>query len=263
MSLVESAGAKIYWEARGQGEPLLLITGLGTVLERWHRIGPPLSARFRTILFDNRGMGHSDVPPGPYSIEGMADDAAAVLEAAGAASAHVLGLSMGGMISQELALRRPGNVRSLVLGCTSCGGRASVLATREVGAALNPNPALTSEEAFWATAPYLYDASTPRERIEDDLGIRMRTTRTAEGYLGQLQAVRSWKGCHDRLGTINVPTLVIHGENDRLIPPDNGRILAKAIPNAKLVMIPGAAHMFLADRFEPARDAILTFLEGL
>jgi pimeloyl-ACP methyl ester carboxylesterase len=262
MPSVEHAGANIYWESGGQGDPVLLISGLGAVMEQWRRIEPALSARYRTIRFDSRGMGHTSVPPGPYSIEGMADDAAAVLDAAGIDSAHVIGLSMGGMIAQELTLRHPARVRSLVLGCTTCGGRAGVLATKEVGAALNPNPALSKEEAFWAVAPFIYAASTPRTTLEDDLAVRLRVTRTLEGYVGQLQAVRAWKGTHDRLGTIAVPTLIVHGEQDLLIPPENGSILARAIPGSQLVMLPGAAHMFMADTLEPARAAILAFLEA-
>lgn len=262
MPYTQSGGAKIYWETCGEGEPLLLILGLGATMEQWHRIAPALSARFQTILFDNRGLGRSDVTPGPYSIEELADDAAAVLHAAGVSSAHVFGMSMGGMIAQELALRHPGTVRSLVLGCTTCGGSAGVLAAREVRASLDPDPALSREEAFWATSQYIYAAETPRTELARDLEARLRGTRPLDGYVSQLQAVRTWKGTHDRLGAIDVPALVIHGDLDQLIPPANGRILAEAIPGARLVMLSGAAHIFLTDRFEPARDAIVSFLDG-
>jgi pimeloyl-ACP methyl ester carboxylesterase len=95
------------------------------------------------------------------------------------------------------------------------------------------------------------------------MAVRMRANRTLEGYMGQLLAVRAWKGTRDRLDTIDVPTLVIHGEHDRLIPPDNGRILARAIPGARLAMLADAAHIFLTDKFEPSREAVVTFLEAL
>src|SRR5436309_288829 len=148
-----SAGARIYWEEGREGrerrDPLLLIMGLGATLEWWHRIRPVLAARFRTILFDNRGVGRSDVPPAPYSIEQMADDAAAVLDAAGATRAHVVGMSMGGCIAQELVLRHPARVRTLVLGCTSCGGREAVPADAEVRAALTARASLSREDAMW------------------------------------------------------------------------------------------------------------------
>ncbi len=107
MASTENKGAKIYWDGQGRGEPVLLIMGLGWVSDMWYRTRPLLSARYRTIAFDNRGVGRSDVPAGPYPISLMASDAAAVLDAAGIESAHLFGVSMGGMIAQEFALQRP------------------------------------------------------------------------------------------------------------------------------------------------------------
>ena len=105
MPYVESSGARIYWEERGSGEPLLMIMGLGYTLEMWGRVVPQLAEHYRVIVFDNRGVGRSDVPAGPYSIAGMAADAEAVMRAAGVERAHVLGVSMGGMIAQEFTLQ--------------------------------------------------------------------------------------------------------------------------------------------------------------
>ena len=268
MPTVDRDGTTIYWEARGRGEPLLLIMGLGVTLEGWSRLGPALAERYRTILFDNRGTGRSSVPPGPYAIDTMADDAAAVLDAAlrqaegkPAQAAHVFGISMGGMIAQELALRYPIRVRSLILGCTACGGRDSVPASREVVAALGARKTMTREEAMWAMAPYIYDASTPRERIEEDFAHRLSAPVTADGYFAQLGGIRAWSGSLSRLPSIAVPTRVVHGETDQLVPPENGRIIARAIPHARLVMIPNASHIFMTDRFDAARDAVLSFLE--
>jgi len=265
MAYVTSAGVRIYWEQDGQvgqvgPDPVLLVMGLGATLEWWYRIRPELTPRFRTILFDNRGVGRSDTPPAPYSIAQMADDAAAVLEAAGAARAHVVGLSMGGYIAQELALRHPGRVRSLVLGCTSCGGRDAVVADKEVRDALAARASMSREDAMWVMAPYTFDASTPRETIEREFAIRLKTTVTNEGFFAQLQAVRDWPGALTRLPGIAVPTLVMHGETDRLVPPQNAKIIADAIPGARLVMLPHASHIMFTDQFAPARDALLDFL---
>jgi pimeloyl-ACP methyl ester carboxylesterase len=260
MPYVTSAGTNIYWEEEGAGEPLLLIMGLGATLEWWHRIRPALTARFRTILFDNRGVGRSDVPPAPYSIEQLADDAAAVLDAAAARRAHIVGISMGGYIAQELALRHPARVGSLVLGCTSCGGRDAVPADEEVRAALIARGSMSREDAMWQMAPYTFDASTPRQVIAREFETRLRTTVSNDGFFAQLQAIRVWPGALSRLHTIAVPTLVIHGETDRLVPPENAGILARAIPKARLVMLPRASHIFLTDQFEPAHDALLSFL---
>src|SRR5580698_6628843 len=132
MPYTTSDGTRIYWEESGSGEPLLLIMGLGYSHEMWHRTRPLMSAHYRTIVFDNRGVGKSDVPQGAYSIAQMAADAAAVLDAAGIQKAHVFGGSMGGMIAQEFALNYPERVNRLVLGCTACGGRTGIPAAQPV-----------------------------------------------------------------------------------------------------------------------------------
>src|SRR5512140_3823371 len=186
MPHVTSAGTKIYWEEHGTGDPLLLIMGLGATLEWWRRLMPALTPRYRTIVYDNRGVGRSDVPPGPYAIPQMADDGAAVMEAAGIASAHVFGASMGGMIAQELALNHAARVRSLILGCTACGGTQVVPASREVGVALGARSTMTREEAMWAMAPYIFDAGTPRATVAEDIAVRLEATVSNDGYFAQL-----------------------------------------------------------------------------
>ncbi len=252
---------KLYWEERGAGDALLLIMGLGVTLEGWSRIGPPLAERYRTILFDNRGVGRSDVPPGPYPIAEMAADAAAVLDAAGVDAAHVFGISMGGMIAQEVALNHPARVKSLMLGCTGCGGPDAIPARPEVIAALGAHATLSREEAMWVMAPYIYDASTPRARIEEDFARRLSAPVTAEGYFAQLRGIRLWSGTRPRLSRIAAPTLVVHGETDQLIPPENGRLLAETIPHARLVRLPHASHVFTTDQFNASLDAVLSFLK--
>src|SRR4029077_14492830 len=223
-----NAGTRIHWEAYGHGDPVLLIMGLGATLELWHRVTPMLSRTYRTILFDNRGAGRSDAPPGPYSIPGLAEDARAVLAAAGATTARVFGASMGGMIAQELALNHPGRVRSLILGCTAPGGKAAVLADREVGAALASRATLPPHQAARVMVPYTYDASTPPERVEEDVAIRERTAIGNDAFNAQYQAIRSWPGTIDRLGALTMPVLIIHGETDRLGRPASGAHPARA-----------------------------------
>lgn len=256
-----SGDVRIYWEEQGRGDPLLLIMGLGATHDLWHRVVPWVTPRYRTILVDNRGAGRSDAPAGPYSIAGMADDALAVLDAAGVTSARVFGASMGGMIAQELALNHPERVRSLILGCTACGGKHAVLADREVGAALAARATLPPAESIRLTIPYIYDASTSRDLVEEDVALRIRTAMSNEAFASQYQAIRAWAGTYDRLAQLKMPVLVIHGETDRLVPPENGRIIARAIPQAHLVMLPNASHIFFTDQPEASKRPILSFLQ--
>jgi len=259
MAFVENQGARIYWDEQGRGDPVLLIMGLAYPSQMWYRTRPLLASRYRTLALDNRGIGRSDVPPGPYPIALMASDAAAVLDAAGVESAHVFGVSMGGMISQELALQYPARVRSLILGCTAAGGPTAVRAEPEATQMLMKREKMSPEQAAEIAVPFIYDPATPRERIDEDIAIRRPWFPTAAGYAAQLQGVFGWEA-YTRLGQIAAPTLVIHGESDRLIPPGNANLIAERIPGAKLVMIPRASHLFFTDQPEVAHRAIMEFL---
>ncbi|HKS27212.1 MAG TPA: alpha/beta hydrolase [Pyrinomonadaceae bacterium] len=261
MPYVELEGRKIYWDEAGDGEPLLLIMGLGSASDMWYRLLPEFAERFRTIFFDNRGVGLSDPPTAPYSIADMADDAAAVMDAAGVESAHVIGFSMGGFIAQELALRHADRVRRLVLASTACGGSEVVWAAPEVLVALEAKTVKSREEGFWMTAPYNYHPSTPRALIEEDLSVTLRSPLRRESYQSQLQAIMTWGGSYSRLKNLRLPALVLHGDSDRLIPTENGRILARVIPRAELVLIEEAGHRFMTDKLEESARAILSFLE--
>jgi len=247
MAFVENQKAKIYWDEQGQGEPVVLIMGLAYPSQMWYRTRPLLASRYRTVALDNRGVGRSDVPQGPYPIAVMASDAAAVLDAAGIESAHVFGVSMGGMIAQELALRYPARVRSLILGCTAAGGPTAIRAEPEAIQMLMSREKMSPEQAAEAAVPFIYDPATPRERIDEDLAIRRPWFQSAEGYAAQLQGILAWEA-YSRLGQIVAPTLVIHGESDRLIPPGNANLIAERIPGAKLVRIPCASHLFFSDQ---------------
>jgi 3-oxoadipate enol-lactonase len=259
MAFVENQGARIYWDDQGHGPPVLLIMGLSYPSCMWHRTRPILAAHYRTIALDNRGIGKSDVPAGPYPILLMASDAAAVLDAAGIESAHLFGVSMGGMIAQEFALQHPARVRSLILGCTAAGGPTAVRAEPEAVQMLMTRDKMSPEQAAEAPVRFIYDSTTPRERIDEDIAIRRPWFPRPEAYTAQLQGILAWEA-YSRLSRIAVPTLVIHGESDRLVPPGNGKLIAERIPGAKLVMIPHASHLFLTDQTEVSNHAILQFL---
>jgi pimeloyl-ACP methyl ester carboxylesterase len=169
---------------------------------------------------------------------------------------------MGGFIAQEFALRYTERVRRLVLASTACGGSEVVWAEPVVLNALAAKDVKSREEGFWTTAPYNYAPSTPRALVEEDLEVTLRSPLKRESYQAQLHAIMSWEGSHTRLKTLSVPTLVIHGDSDQLIPTENGRVLARVIPHAELVLIEGAGHRFMTDKLEEASRAILSFLDS-
>jgi 3-oxoadipate enol-lactonase len=259
MPFANNDGTRIFWEQDGAGDPLLLIMGLGLTHALWHRTRTALAPHYRLILFDNRGVGQSGRPPGPYSIEQMAADAVAVLDSAAIDSAHVFGISMGGMIAQELALSHPARVRKLILGCTACGGPKAVRAEPAAADMLMNRASMSPEDALKASLPFIYDPSTPRERIEKDLALRRREYPEPEAYAAQLQGILRWES-YSRLSRITAPTLVIHGEHDRLVPPGNGALIAENIPGAKLVILSNASHIFPTDQPERSHAEILKFL---
>jgi pimeloyl-ACP methyl ester carboxylesterase len=253
--------AKLYYESTGAGAPVLLVMGLGMNATGWWRTVPVLAERLRVIAFDNRGMGRSDRPEGPYTTAQMADDAMAVLDAAGEADAHVYGISLGGMIAQQIALRHPGRVRSLVLGATTPGGAVHTAPDPGTLAFFERRASMPAEEAVWASVPYNYGAATRARhagRIGEDIVERLRYPFEADPYRAQLAAALG-HDIHERVGEIRAPTLVVHGDADRMIPPANGRLLADTIPGARLAMWPGAGHLYFTDEREADRD-VLAFL---
>lgn len=259
MPFAENQGTKIFWDVEGAGEPVLLIMGLGYPSVMWFRTRPSLAERYRTIAFDNRGVGLSDCPPGPYLISQMAADAAAVLDACECETAHLYGVSMGGMIAQEFALQYPGRVRSLILGCTAPGGPQTIRAEPEVIEFLRQRANEDPVAAVEASVPYIYDPATPRALIDQDVALRKQWLPKPASYLAQLQGIFAWEA-YSRLDQIKAPTLVIHGESDRLVPFGNGELIAERIPGARLVRLPQAGHIYSTDQGEAAQAAIFEFL---
>jgi len=252
---------RLWWDRSGAGEPpLLLIQGLGYTADMWQRILPGLSASRRVVRFDNRGVGRSDLPDGDWSMEDMADDAVRVLDAAGVESAHVLGVSMGGVIAQEVALRHRDRVQKLVLGCTHPSGRDAVRASADAVAMLFDRTPRSPRDAIEASVPFIYAEDTPRDRIDEDVAVRLRWPLRAKAYWGQLDAMRRHGGLLERLRGLDVPTLVIHGTADRLVQPDNARLLAEAIPGARLAWLDGASHVFWTDRPDESVRLVEEFL---
>lgn len=174
-----------------------------------------------------------------------------------------MGASMGGFISLELALRHASRVRSLVLGCTGSGGAGFVAGEPEAAAMIAARATMTPREAAEVAIPFVYASTTPRERIDDDFAVRMMRPTSPEGYTNQVHGVSQWPGAYERLGDIAVPTLVLSGTADRLVNPENSKVLANAIAGASLVWLDGASHVFFTDQPEQAASAVLDFLGGV
>jgi pimeloyl-ACP methyl ester carboxylesterase len=262
--VLTDAAPRLWWEVAGEGGvPLVLVQGLGYTADMWHRVLPGLSAARRTVRFDNRGVGQSELPDGPWELTDMADDVVRVMDAAGVERAHVFGVSMGGVITQELALRRPDRVRSVVLGCTHPSGRDAARMDPQAAAMLMDRTPRSAREAIDASVPFVYADSTPREVVEEDIAVRLRAPVRAKAYWGQLDAMRRHDGMLDRLRSLTVPALVIHGTADRLVQPANATLLADAIPGARLEWLTGASHVFWSDQPQRSVQLVNEFLDSV
>jgi 3-oxoadipate enol-lactonase len=246
------------------GEAVLLIMGLGGSGRLWWRLEPHLASEHRTLPIDNRGTGDSERIRGRISMADMARDAVSVLDDAGIERAHVVGASMGGMVAQHVALDHRSRVSSLVLACTTSGGRSGPPPWRLL-ASTALRPLVGPSRTMGLVAPVLYAPSTRDrhpDRLRDDLRRRVEDATPASTLYAQMAAIAD----HDtrsRLGQLSgVPTLVLHGEEDRLVPPAAGRRLAESIPGARLRVVAGAGHVLTTDAEEEVADAILDHLSA-
>jgi pimeloyl-ACP methyl ester carboxylesterase len=258
MPLLQVGDAQLSFERSGEGPPLLLIMGLSGTLRHW---GEPLLERLRehfdVIVYDHRGVGASTPLSGPLTIGALADDSAALLGALELDGAHVMGISMGGMVAQELALRHPGCLHSLVLGCTYAGGEGGVLTSEEVFRGLAEAMVSGDRErairAAWEANVSARFASEQR-MYERFLEIGLANSVPVPVIMEQVRAIAG----HDtsaRLDRIATPTLVVHGTEDRMLPVANAHAIAPRIPGARLEILEGVGHLFFWE--QPARSAEL------
>jgi pimeloyl-ACP methyl ester carboxylesterase len=262
MPKVRVNGIGLNYVEAGTGDPLLLIMGFGGDHLAWAFQVPVFSENYRVISFDNRGAGQSDVPDVPYSTRMMADDTVGLLDALGIQRAHVLGVSMGGMIAQEVALNHPGRVRSLQLHCTYARPDRYMLALMEAWRAVRAKTTL--EEWMRTVALWLFSPRTFQERpelVETILqtGLANPHPFTLTGFLRQGDAVRGHDAL-DRLRALTCPTLVSVAEDDILVPPRFARELAAAIPNATFRQIDAAAHCYFWERPDLFNTMSLDFI---
>jgi 3-oxoadipate enol-lactonase len=258
MAKVEVAGREFHYERGGSGEPLLLIQGMSGTHVAWGRpFLEALEESFDVVAFDNRGIGLSGPVDGPFTIVEMAEDTAGLLEELELESAHVVGISMGGMIAQELALAEPGKLRSLTLGCTYCGGPGSQLMPEENLQKLVAGMASGDRDKA-IRAGYEVNLSPAYRAFESTFAAfhEMATSVPAAKATIELQAQAIFG--HDtsgRLGGISAPTLIVHGTEDGVLPFPNGELIASLMPDARFERLEDVGHMFWWE--QPQRSAEL------
>ena len=263
---VESNGQTLYWESHGEGSPLVLVMGIGYDATLWglHQV-PFFSERFQTIVFDNRDVGRSSRATGAYSIADMADDVAGLLDGLGIERAHMLGISMGGMICQEFAIRHSGRLNKLVLTGTGAAPARAKFDPISIWSFVKTHDseglAFAAQQFLW-----LFSESFRRNHEAVDQTLQMLASNpnpvSADAYRRQAEAYVKHDAL-DRLGQVTAPTIVIAGEQDRLTPPWITREVADAIPNAKyqLVKGEGSSHVLPLERPDDFNRAALSFLQ--
>jgi pimeloyl-ACP methyl ester carboxylesterase len=262
--IADSQGVKIGYEIKGEGEPLVLVHGLAYDRVGWGRLPELLARHFSVLLVDNRGVGESDAPEGPYAVPQMAADVAAVLDDVGIERTNLFGVSLGGYIAQEFALAYPQRIQKLVLVSTAPGGPKS-----------HPMPA-AGLEAF-GKYPTMEREAGLRLMVENSLGAR--GVRDVPGLADEIFAYRlehapslaAWQAqayagatfdAHDRIGAIATPTLVIQGGADMVVDPRNADLLADLIPNARVEIVADRGHLLVWEDSERVAELVREFLQS-
>ena len=274
MPLIASDDCSIFYEATGDGPPLLMLMGFGLDRGSWMMQVPHFRKRFRCLLVDNRGVGSSGAPPGPYRMAQMAADARAVLDAEGVERAHVLGLSMGGMMAQHLALESPERIDRLVLACTTAsmgvhGEALAVQAEQLLGLPLGwrERPVevafdLVQFGHFMADVIFSPEfLAAGGDMLKQMMAMFVERLPPPRVLVAQLAAILG----HDvtaRLAGIRAPTLVFGGAEDTLIPAEHSASLAAGIPGARLTLAPGGSHAINVERPADFNRAVMSFLEA-
>jgi pimeloyl-ACP methyl ester carboxylesterase len=258
----KNGDVRIAYDVRGTGDPVLLVHGLGYDRFGWGDFANLLARSFSVVSFDNRGVGGSDAPPGPYTVGAMADDALAVLDATGIERAHVFGASLGGMIAQRLALDHPARVAKLVLACTWAGGARSYPLPERTQRLFALYPTLSREEALRRMVENsMADAAVEArpDLVDRIYRYRLEHAPPVEPWAAQAAAGAAYDA-GDSLSRLAMPTLVVAGDADNVVDPRNAELLGELIPNARVEIVPGGGHLFMWEQPERLAEVVEEFL---
>jgi pimeloyl-ACP methyl ester carboxylesterase len=268
MPTVNVNDISLAYETHGSGEPLVLISGIGYDRWEWHKLAPGLAEHFTVIVFDNRGVGQTDKPAGPYTAQLLADDTAGLIQSLGYERAHVLGHSMGGYIAQALALNHPELIDRLILASTNFGGPQHIPITPEAMAVLTDvksDPVTRFKNGLVVSTAPGYAEKNP-EMIEAWLAWRVQNPIEPAAYQAQLAiglALFAESTCFEgKLKQVTAPTLILFGAHDKVVPPGNADLLGREIPHSTIEILPDAGHFFPIETPEAANAAIIKFLKG-
>lgn len=248
---------RIAWEVEGEGRPVLLVHGLGYTRAGWGPLRARLAGRYRVVSFDNRGIGESEVPPGPYTVEALAGDAVQVLDEAGVERAHVVGASLGGFVAQVVVAEHPERVDRLVLACTSPGGASAYPMPEQTVRLFGEAASLAPEVALRRFTENAVAPGAPVELVDEIFAYRQGHPPDPAGWAAQAAAGAAWDA-GGRLGRIEAPTLVVTGDADAVVDPRNSELLVAGIPGARIEVLAGAGHMLFWER----PDAFASVVEG-
>ena len=264
MSDAHNGDVRLTYEVKGDGEPLLMIHGLGYDRFGWGMLPDLLAEDLQVVVFDNRGVGDSDVPAGPYAVSQLAADAAAVLDAAGIGAAHILGVSLGGYIAQELALTYPERLRKLVLASTAPGGPRSVPMPAAGLEAFGRFPTMQREAGLRLMVENSlgqYGVREQPELVEEIYAYRLERGPTLAGWQAQAYAGATFDA-YDRVPGITAETLVLQGGADNVVDPRNADLLVELIPNARLELIPDRGHLLVWQEAERLAPIVKEFIQS-
>ena len=257
----------IHYEINGSGKALVLISGLGYPLWQWHKMVPYLAKHFKVITFDNRGVGKTDKPAGLYTAQMLAADTSNLLDALGIDKAIIMGHSMGGYIAQAMALDFPEKADKLILCSTNFGGPRHVPITAEAWAVLSDTTSdpLTRFKNGLAVSTAPGWAESHPETVQEWVDWRISNPMDLAGYQSQmaigLGLIAEEAAFENRLPDVKAPTLILFGENDKVVPPANADLMAAKLIDARITILPDAGHFFPIEVPEAASQAVIDFIK--